>query len=313
MSKKTKSKDAASKEDATAGLTGSAYLSKLVEEGENVNVLGELCGVPWSNYEVDGLIIDNEGTRQRGTHQAGVTETSIRTIGYQYDRGTMMRAWEKPWTDDAWLSEIEAGRVPDGTKMPVVIKKGDYPPSANGLPQIQDTDEQKDMQFRRFTVDDGNHRTTTMHQLLKECHRFAQTICERGVLLLDPNQDIGVKMFTSILANVKQAEMDLDFLADKLGQIKAVCMCLFVSVTPKLLHPPPTHAHTVRYTNCTWKRQTEHRAHAARKTSKAKTRRTSRTGSALTTAKTQGTFSLSQGSGNSDKSDEYLMMERSPN
>ena len=288
MTRKGKDKNADSKEDPSVGLTGSVTLSKLVEEGENVNVLGELCGVPWSNYKVDGLIIDNAGTRQRGTHQAGVTETSIRSIGYQYDRGTMMRAWEKPWTDEAWLAEIEAGRVPNGTKMPVVIKKGDYPPSANGLPQIQDTDEQKDMKFRRFIVDDGNHRTTTMHELLQEKHRFAQTLCERGVLLLDPNQDEGVKMFTSILANVKQAEMDYDFLADKLGQLKGVCMCLFVSVTPKLLHPPPIHAHTVRYTNCTWKRQTEQRAHAERQTRKAKTRRTSRTGSALTTAKNSG-------------------------
>ena len=63
-----------------------------------------------------------------------------------------------------------------------------------------------------------------MHELLAEGHPSAIEVCERDCILLDcdPVEDRDKALFSSILANVRLQEVDKDFLADKLGQIKLV-------------------------------------------------------------------------------------------
>jgi hypothetical protein len=60
--------------------------------------------------------------------------------------------------------------------------------------------------------------------MIKEKHPLAMEICARGILLLDadPVKDAKKTVFSSIITNVKQLELDKDFLSDKLGQIMLV-------------------------------------------------------------------------------------------
>jgi hypothetical protein len=206
---------------------------------------GELCHVPFVNLIVDELIhaaADGEraGTRQRGLHLNSVVNKSVRSKGWKYDQGTKMRVMELVWNQDKWDDEIAQGKVPSGTPMPRPLCSMEFEPAENGVPIIK----MDDMKYRRFIVDDGSHRTNAMHDMIKENHHLAQEICERGILLLDadPVQDQNKTLFSSIMANVEQGELDRDFLADKIGQIKAVCIFL-VSITAQII-PHNQHAHT---------------------------------------------------------------------
>jgi len=60
--------------------------------------------------------------------------------------------------------------------------------------------------------------------MIAEEHPLAKQLCARGILLLDadPVEDVKKTVFSSIMTNVKQLELDRDFLADKLGQIMLV-------------------------------------------------------------------------------------------
>ncbi len=92
-------------------------------------------------------------------------------------------------------------------------------------------------------MDDGSHRVTAMHKMIAEKHEFAIDICDRNILLLDcdPSDDKDKAFFSSMLANIKQQEVDKDFLADKLAQIKNV------SDVTCYTH---THTHTHTHTDC---------------------------------------------------------------
>jgi len=83
------------------------------------------------------------------------------------------------------------------------------------------------MKHRRFILDDGNHRAFGMKKLKLEGHKFAIDVCLRGMLLLNcnPETDRDAMVFSSMTANNKQQEVDTDFLADKLTQIKLVRLC----------------------------------------------------------------------------------------
>ena len=195
------------------------------------------------------MMIDGEGGRQCGIHKNSVTRKSIRTNGWDYNQGSKMRVFERPWTEEEWAHEIEAGRVPQDTAMPTPLRNQAYPTPESGMAQIIC----EDMKYRRFIVDDGSHRTFAMQvpsftfffffsfsfffscssvvycllwlqEMIKEKHPMALEICARGILLLDadPVKDAKKTVFSSIITNVKQLELDKDFLSDKLGQIMLV-------------------------------------------------------------------------------------------
>jgi hypothetical protein len=217
----------------------SELLTQQIRKGETIPIVGELADVPFSCLIVGGMAIDNTGTRQRGVHDQSVCAESIRTAGWMYTAGTNMRVIELEWSKPEWAAEIEAGRIPQGTDQPSLLRLSSYEPEAHGMATIKC----EHMKFRRFAIDDGSHRTAAMQQMIREGHPHAIDVCQRGIVLLnaDTVEDRDVSVFSSIMANVRQAEVDKDFLADKLGQIKLVLLSLFHSVsvlpTPQTTYP----------------------------------------------------------------------------
>ena len=212
-----------SKLAASSDTPGSAILAALIKAGESVKVVGELVQIYVNTIEVarDG---QNQG---RGLHLNSVVDQSIRKDSWDYNRGSVMRLIEKPWTEKAWQDEIAAGRVPSDKERPVLLRLATWQKGPNGTARISCSD----MQYRRFALDDGNHRTDCMQKMIAEKHPLAIEIFERGCLLLDcdPVADEAIMIFSSMAANNKHLEIDRDFLADKIAQIKKVrvfCFCL---------------------------------------------------------------------------------------
>ena len=209
------------KTDDDDGNQGATSLHGLIHGGEAIQPIGTMVKVPFCVLGNDESHVDG-GTLQRGIHDNSVTEKSIRENGWRYDQGSPMLAIEVAWTQDEWDAEIAAGKYESGTPMPDALRLRTWEKGAGGLADIILTDEEWLM--RRFIMDDGNHRARSMNTMIKEGHPKAIEWCDRGCLLLDcdPIADRDKCMFSSILANVKQQEVDKDFLADKLGQIRLV-------------------------------------------------------------------------------------------
>jgi len=208
-------------DDDDEGKEGAASLHGLIHKGEAIQPIGTMIRVPFCVLGNDKSHVHG-GTLQRGLHDNSVTDKSIRENGWRYDQGSPMLAIEVAWTQKEWEAEIAAGKYESGTPMPDPLRKRTWVRDAGGLANIVITD--KEWRMRRFIMDDGNHRTRSMNNMIKEKHPKAIEWCDRGCLLLDcdPIKDQVECMFSSILANVKQQEVDKDFLADKLGQIKLV-------------------------------------------------------------------------------------------
>jgi hypothetical protein len=105
------------------------------------------------------MMIDGEGGRQRGLHKNSITRSSIRMHGWDYNQGSKMRVFEKPWTEEEWAKEIASGRVPSETTLPEPLRQITYDTPESGMCQISSPD---DMGYRRFVIDDGSHRTNAM-------------------------------------------------------------------------------------------------------------------------------------------------------
>jgi hypothetical protein len=211
------------------GRRGPSSLRALIAAGENIRIVGYMTNVPFNCFIVDGMAIKDEGMRQRGLHDHSITETSIRTNGWNYDQGAPVRMIEKPWDNDEWRDFIAAGSVPTGTPKPISLRHMDWPSESDGsLPHVKHECIQT-TQPRRFFLDDGSHRATAMHKMIAEGHPHAIEICERNMILLDcdPTDDKDKAFFSSMLANIKQQELDKDFLADKIAQIKNVSVVTY--------------------------------------------------------------------------------------
>ena len=203
------------------GVTGATSLHNMLHVGENIKTIGTMFNVPFSVLGHDKSTAEG-GTLQRGLHDNSVTETSIRKNGWRYEQGSPMLAMEVVWTKTEWDAAIAAGKYASGTPMPDALRSRTWPVQEGGLASIVIPDDE--WRMRRFIMDDGNHRVKAMNTLREEKHSNAIEHCERGCLLLDcdPVEDRSKCMHSSMLANVKQLEVDKDFLADKLGQIKGV-------------------------------------------------------------------------------------------
>ena len=221
--KKAKAKATkASKAEAPDEVTGSSVLRKLIEAGGSIKRVGVLCGIPWSRMGCDKqALLDDSSIGQRGIHCNSVVDSSLREHGWRDDQGKML-AIEIPWTEATWAAEIAKGEIPVGTEMPTPLRKMPWPEHAGGLPYIVQTE--LEWSRRNFIMDDGNHRTNSMHKLIAEKHKHATLTCPRDCILLDcdPVEDRDKALFSSILSNVRLQEVDKDFLSDKLGQIKLV-------------------------------------------------------------------------------------------
>jgi len=210
----SKPSNATKPDDATG--TASLVLAALIKAGQSVTVVGEL-----ENIFVVTIEVARQGqTQGRGLHVNSVVDQSIRKDGYDYNRGGVLRLIEKPWTEEAWQAEIAAGRVPPGKDRPVLLRRTQWQKGTNGTARISCPD----MEFRRFVLDDGNHRTDCLQQMLAEKHPKAIAILERGCILLDCDhvEDKDKMIFSSMTANNRHHDIDKDFLADKIGQIKRV-------------------------------------------------------------------------------------------
>jgi hypothetical protein len=220
-------------------ICGSSVLAALIKAGEQVKIVGELECVYFSSIDVP----EAHQSQGRGLHLNSVVDKSIRKNGWDYSRGSNMRLIEKPWTVEAWEAEISSARVPSGTERPVLLRLSKWAIGPNGTARIT----APDMKHRRFVLDDGNHRTNAMQNMIAEKHKRAILICERGCVLLDcdPEEDKDKMIFSSIAANNKHKDIDPDFLADKIGQIKMVRVFCFG------LDCPSSHSsHPNTNTNC---------------------------------------------------------------
>ena len=241
MKTKLKTKiDACSEHNAVGcGICGSGVLAAPIRAGEQVPIMGALENIHFSSISVP----QGHQNQGRGLHLNSVVDKSLRKNGWDYTRGSTMRLIELLWTKEEWQAEITSGRVPSDVEMPILLKLSKWEVGANGTPRIC----APDMQYRRFMVDDGNHRTHAMQKMIAEGHPKAIKICERGCVLLncDPDADKDKMIFSSMHANNKLNEVDTDNLADKIGQIKRVRVFCFG------LHCPSSHSsHPNTNTNC---------------------------------------------------------------
>jgi hypothetical protein len=219
---------------------GSAILTALIRAGQSVQVVGEIENVPVLNIDVahDGQ------TQGRGLHLNSKVDQSIRKDGFDYNRGGVLRLIEKPWTEEAWQVEISAGRVPADQERPVLLRRTKWQKGTNGTARISCPD----MKYRRFVLDDGNHRTDCLQKMIAEKHPKAIQVLERGCILLDCDhvEDADKMIFSSMSANNKHHDVDKDFLADKIAQIKMVRVftCVwFLSEFPLQSLLTPQHKH----------------------------------------------------------------------
>jgi len=193
----------------------------MIKDASRFAVVGDLMDVP-----VDSIVVDHENN-QRGIHNQSKVDASLRAVGWMYDRGTM-RLIEKPWTGKEWADLIVRDKldIPLGTPNPVPLRQVQHHEGANGRANII-TD---DLKWRRFVVDDGNHRAFSIQEMKRTNHKHAIDVIKRGCVLLDcdPLVQKDVMVFSSMAANNNLLVFEKDYLADKLGQLKKVrvfCFC----------------------------------------------------------------------------------------
>jgi len=150
-----------------------------------------------------------------------IVKASLHANGWAYDQG-WLRLIELDYTEEEWEAAVNTGAngLELNTPKPQPLREMKWPTTAAGVARIT-TD---DMQHRRFILDDGNHRAYSMQGMILDGHKLAIEVCQRGMVLLDcnPETDRDAMVFSSMTANNKQQEVDTDFLADKLRQIKLV-------------------------------------------------------------------------------------------
>ena len=212
--------------------TSSDLIKKLIAAAQNRPVLCTVVNVPWPNMSIDKLASEG-GTRQRELHTNSTTRRSMRRDGFHAHKGTAITAVEIPWTEANWKKYIEAGHAKQGLPMPKTLRttKSDWEGTATtGDKGVLQVGIDFPMEHRLFRVNDGCHRTATMHEMRAERHPHATEVCDAGILVYDadPDEDKNQSLITSIVSNVEAHEnLDRDSMPDKLNQIKAVSLIYF--------------------------------------------------------------------------------------
>ena len=229
----------------------SGTITDMIAAAKKRPILCTVINVPWANCSIGKLASDG-GSRQRELHVNSHARRALRDDGFQPHKGTAITAVEIPWTETNWKKYVDAGHAEQTLPMPKTLRttRSDWEGNATVGPRgVLQVGPECSMEHRLFVINDGCHRTATMHEMLKEGHRHCKKLCEAGILLydMDPEDDKNQSLITSIVTNCEaHNDVDRDTLADKLSQVKNVRLiyfCLtssfvFLSHTTPATHPP---------------------------------------------------------------------------